>query len=40
MHAHGHELLAIVAVGVIAIVAAVWYLIGRQSAGKTPPDPK
>lgn len=37
---HGGGAWAIVAVGVIAIVAAVWYLIGRQSAGKSPPDPK
>jgi hypothetical protein len=37
MHHHGREILEVVVVAVIAIVAAVWFFIGRESANK-PPD--
>jgi len=40
MHGHGRELLEVVIVGVIAVVAAVWYFIGRESANKPPPESK
>jgi hypothetical protein len=38
MHGHHGMLLEIIAVGVVAVVAAVWYLVGRQSDTKPPHD--
>jgi hypothetical protein len=38
---HGHrELLESLVVAVIALVAAVWFFVGRESANKPPPESK
>jgi len=40
MHMHGREFIELVAIVLVAVVAAVWYIAGRGSASKPPPDSK